>query len=811
MATRSLYASTEGIIRAKRAIARKRWTQQDLAYEVGLKTRQSIGRFLAGKPIERRVFMEICFQLDLDWEEIAAQPESVVPEAAKKSQDHEFESEDWEQQVRSRYQDKIQAQCGGLQMWAVSGSIPLRDIYVDVSIVEALPYQRWLEIDDLLEDFDPTQDTVERIGLNPIAKERVSGLDAVARYSKLMLLGKPGTGKTTFLQYLALECIQGTVQPQRLPIFFGLKYFVESPKDINGDSLSLRDYIYQEFTSCGLSSADAESLLNRGKLLILLDGLDEVPASDINQLIKQINQLSQAYYRNHFIITCRIAAQPYRFSGFTEVELANFTSHQIEAFSQKFFAATARTNREEGFKIAGLFIAQLERSENRRIRELVVTPLLLNLACIVFQAKAMFPKKRSKLYKEGLELLLVRWDEAKGIQRDNTYRNLSLADKMKLLNYLGFITFEQGDYFFEQSKLQELIANFLQLLLPTETDPVELQLDTEAVLKAIESQHGLIVERSRRIYSFSHLTFQEYLTARYFTLESETLQRAPVQSTNLQPSPLRHLVRHVTEKRWREVFLLVAEMLPQADALLLLMKQQIDRPLGEDEKLLQFLQWIAQKSQLVSAQSNRTVGRAVYFALALAFDHYLAAALKVIPNITFFPIAYFPLPLFFSLCQTLDPNYTQYLNFQIEFPRQTFRASSHPGIQRVHILDQIIQATLEYDLALARDRILELQQQIQALKTQLPDAQEGSQEFDRWWQEHHQTWTEQLKAVLLAHQDAGHHWQFDQQQTRSLQQYYNANKLLVECWKSDCSVSATVQQELEETFLLASRAVSSEQ
>lgn len=39
MATRALYASTQGIIRAKQAIARKRWTQQDLAYEVGLKTR----------------------------------------------------------------------------------------------------------------------------------------------------------------------------------------------------------------------------------------------------------------------------------------------------------------------------------------------------------------------------------------------------------------------------------------------------------------------------------------------------------------------------------------------------------------------------------------------------------------------------------------------------------------------------------------------------------------------------------------------------------------------------------------------------
>ncbi|HEY9730166.1 MAG TPA: NACHT domain-containing NTPase [Chroococcales cyanobacterium] len=804
MATRSLYASTEGIIRAKQAIARKRWTQQDLAYEVGLKTRQSIGRFLAGKAIERRIFIEICFQLDIDWQDIAAQPETVVSEAGKKSQDKGSESEDLERQVRSRYQDKIQAQCGTLQMWAVSGSLPLREIYIDVNILETLPHQRWLEIDDLLEGFDPTQDNVDRIGLNPIAKARLPGLDAVAKYPKLMLLGKPGTGKTTFLKYLALASIQGLVQPQRIPVFFWLKYFVESAKDINGDFLSLQDYIYQEFASCGLSLAEAESLLDRGKLLILLDGLDEVPESDRNKLLKQINRLSQTYYRNHFIITSRIAAQPYRFPGFTEVELANFTSQQIESFAQKFFVTTARTNREEGLKKAALFIAQLERSENRRIRELMVTPLLLNLACIVFQSKAMFPKKRSKLYKEGLELLLVRWDEAKGIQRDNTYRNLSLADKMKLLNYIGFISFEQGDYFFEQSKLQELIAHFLKLLLQTETDSMELQLDSEVVLNALESQHGLLVERARRIYSFSHLTFQEYLSARYIIRESEILQRSQSQSPNSPAdSPLLHLVSHMTEKRWREVFLLVAEMLPQANELLLLMKQHIEQSLRGDEKLQQFLKWISQKSEFVLKECNRTVGRAFYFALALAFDHYFAAALKVIPNLSFAPISYFPLPLFFSLYLALDPNCTQYLNFKLKFAPQTFRASSYPGIERVYILEQIIQSTIDYDLALAPRRILELQQQLQALKSQLPDAQEGSQQLELWWQENNPAWTEQLKAVLLAHQDAGHHWQFNQQQTRSLQQYYNANKLLVDCWKSDCFVSAAVQQELEETLLLA--------
>jgi predicted NACHT family NTPase len=72
------------------------------------------------------------------------------------------------------------------------------------------------------------------------------------------------------------------------------------------------------------------------------------------------------------------------------------------------------------------------------------------------------------------------------------------------------------------------------------------------VLKSIEAQHGLLVERARGIYSFSHLTFQEYFTARYFVESSD-------------PQALENLSSHITEKRWREVFLLTTEMLPNAE------------------------------------------------------------------------------------------------------------------------------------------------------------------------------------------------------------------------------------------------------
>jgi predicted NACHT family NTPase len=111
--------------------------------------------------------------------------------------------------------------------------------------------------------------------------------------------------------------------------------------------------------------------------------------------------------------------------------------------------------------------------------------------------------------------------------------------------------------------------------LPGANDDDEaLQLDSEVVLKSIEAQHGLLVERARGIYSFSHLTFQEYFAARHIASPTAQLQAA-----------LKNLAAHITEKRYREIFLLAVGMLPQADDLLVLIKHQIDGLLANDPAL----------------------------------------------------------------------------------------------------------------------------------------------------------------------------------------------------------------------------------
>lgn len=127
--------------------------------------------------------------------------------------------------------------------------------------------------------------------------------------------------------------------------------------------------------------------------------------------------------------------------------MADFNSEQVEAFTKKWFVAVAKNDAKEGEGTARRFIDKLNLPENQQIKELVVTPILLNLTCLVFQGKGSFPSKRSELYKQGLDILLFRWDKERLIKRDEVYRNLSLLHKIKLLSHVAAITFGQGDYF----------------------------------------------------------------------------------------------------------------------------------------------------------------------------------------------------------------------------------------------------------------------------------------------------------------------------------------------------------------------------
>jgi predicted NACHT family NTPase len=763
MARRAIRASLQGISTIKRAFKIKRWTQAYLAGEVGC-SRQTVWNLLQGNPTDRDVFMEICTQLGLNWEEIA---ESELPEPQAKNIQH---IDALVQEIREKVKPNIRERCGTMRVLDMTQPIELtgeRGIYTKVNILEKITGHRRLGIAELLQNFNP--EDFDRFGLSRVSEQRVQGLEAAQRYSKLMVLGKPGAGKTTFLKYLAMQCIEGQYQTNRVPLFISLKDFAEASQQPD-----LLGYSAQQLSGCGLTDASmkAEQLLRQGRTLVLLDSLDEVRHQDTKRVLTQIRNISDLFHTNQFVITCRIAAKEYTFERFTEVEVADFDLEQIAIFAQNWFRLSDPVKAER-------FIQKLQ--ENEPIQELATNPLLLTLLCLVFAETANFPANHSELYKEALDVLLKKWDAKRNIERDQVYKNLSLQRKEDLLSQIALITFEQKDYFFKQKMVEAHIADFIRNLHDTDPDPEVLRVDSEAILKSIEAQHSLLVERARGIYSFSHLTFHEYFTARKIVTSCNPYAT--------DDPTLQQLVSHMTEKRWQKVFLLTIEMLNSADTLLRLMKARIDGLLAEDENLQQFLEWVNEKARSVAVACKSTAVRVFYFAISAKSVHhsnlilFLSLEDGLLEGINF--------GLNYAFDRDLDSD-------DIEFAR-TFDFS--PYFAR--LFHELIDKDLALDLFLtALERALYpfadpyYQSSSPTLQRELEKL------YDSLDQTESQVWAKQLRAVITEHRNIGHDWQFNDKQNKLLQQYYDANKLLVDCLNSDCYVSREVRQEIEETLLL---------
>lgn len=761
---RSKSFTSKGIALIEEAMQLKGWDKTQLAEQINV-SYETVCRYLRGERPPQRTNIEIIAK------QLGLNPRDLVDgwDSSVQSIKPHFDVENLVPEVRTKLAPMVIRECGTMKVLSMSQPIDIGEIYTAVNILEK--QTRYRDADPLLASVSTSKE-LDRWGLSSVKESRVSGVECLTKYSKLMVFGKPGAGKTTFLKYLAMTCIQGENFSYLIPMFIDLKRFANSSADVN-----LLSFIGQKFSECNLLEEQVSCLLENGKGLILLDGLDEVKSEDSERVLMQIEDFCDRYSQNLFVITCRIAAKDYVFRNFADVEMADFDDAQIQSFAEKWFAVN-------DYDLTARFLKEVRA--NSQIKELATSPLLLTLLCLEFEESGDFPSDRADLYDRALTTLLRQWDSKRGITRDQIYKSLSIKRKESLLSHIALTTFERKEFLFKQRDLERYISDYIRNFPEVSSDPEALQLDSEVVLKSIESQHGLLVERAKRVYSFSHFTFHEFLTAKQivnianpYSLEDQTLQM---------------LASHVAEKKWREVFLLTVRILPSADCLLLRVKNFIDDQIKSDEELQKFLAWVTQQSQIMEASCSKAAIRAFYF-----------NSWKLLDSDIFLRSIYPTYELENLLGLSNIYNQSDCIGLDSEILASIYSAYNAANFPDL---------CFDYELGMCLNNVsshkfisLELKHQIQFLWKQLPEFpsfndHESLSLYNSFWAESIRFWIDDLRKVVSKYRNFAHYWNFTHEQVMALEFYYQSNILLVECLNSGCYVSREVRQEIENTLLL---------
>ncbi len=754
MAVRSRKVSPEKIKVVKQALSNLGITQEKFRERLGY-SYSTISNFLNGKPVDQENFFRICEALKLDALEVSCQ-------------DYEIEVTDIDllvQEVRQKIKPFILERCEKLRVLNMNRPVQLKDVYIPIKILEKVTADRRRKIESF--NLDNIESLAMYIADKGISEQSILDNLSKDNYSKLIIFGKPGSGKTSFLRQLAVECIEEKSKFELIPVFISIKQFIEAI-----DNPDLLGFINSKTQNYKVTNEQVKELLQDGKLLVLLDGLDEVVKKENQKRVrKEIENFVENFPKNYFIITTRIGALEYNFDNFTEVEIADLDDEQIKEFATKWF-------KNKSVKATD-FIKQTNQNSNKRIKELATNPLLLTLLCVVFEELETFPTNRSELYKEALDILLKQWDEEQGIERRKIYKNLLIKNKEDLLSKIAFYTFESCNYFFKQEVAEHYILEYLRNLPNANQDLKELEIDSEAVLKSIEAQHGLLVERAKGIYSFSHLSFHEYLTAKKIIDVKKSSEEA-----------LQDLVSHLTESRWQEVFLLVAEMSPNPNRLLLLMKEQIDALMSNDENLQYLLNYVYQKSTPIKTSNKPAVIRA--FNLPVNPERYSKIDTNTsdpFQNNEFFEYSSPPeednlVDIFLKEALYLVMETTLEIEIQLllepDFYNTLYKSLDAPG-----------NSFLELDLKTGA----------QSIMGRIPDKNNWD-EYKAWWRKNGIDFVNDLRKWIAEFYNMDNIYKFSPKQKDLFNNYIKANVLLIKCLKTDCSVSPEVRQYIEDTLLL---------
>ena len=385
---------------------------------------------------------------------------------------------------------------------------------------------------------------------------------ALSRHKRLVIQGQTGVGKSTLVRYITLLMAKTALNPKQtgnlprqclnLPLLFPIR--VELADCQNGLSvdramLTAIPNIKEEYV---------QHQLDQGQMLVLFDGLDEVvDAKRRSEVMHEIARLTHRFgpdeKGNRFLVTTRTASYNHRALAGAAYELytlQELTADQQEDMVRRYYELWAEQN-PQGGALAGWELSANELidqlSRNPGLARLRNNPLHLSqIALLHFQGKPL-PAQRHELYKICIRNLVTRRKGEDQLPDEQIEKRVTLAGELALAMHQN-----RGCESFPCAIIEEILAAVLKRrpeLDEPEAQPADLVDRLEQGWGLLTNMTGKSGAQAR--YSFSNLSFQEYLAA--YLIHRYPDDYWPILKTNLQ------------DDWWQEVVFVYTAMPQQPD------------------------------------------------------------------------------------------------------------------------------------------------------------------------------------------------------------------------------------------------------
>lgn len=331
---------------------------------------------------------------------------------------------------------------------------------------------------------------------------------------KLVILGAPGSGKTTLMKNVALVMASGRHSGQRtrvgskLPILLFLREHADAIAA--NPNIRLPEVVQQALEKYQITPPPKwfDQYLKAGSCIIMLDGLDEVAEPDIRrQVVAWVEKQIVSYPNNHFLVTSRpFGYRENQLIGVDVLEVLPFNIKQVKRFIDNWYLANeiqSHQKDDEGVRIKAKEGAEDLFTRLRKtpiLLDLAVNPLLLTMIATVHRYRSSLPGRRVELYKEICEVFLGKRQSARGIELP-----LTPAQKQSVLQPLAYHMMVNHIREIDKRSALSVFAERLRQVSPQNTG--------EEFLQMVENLSGLLLERENGVYGFAHKTFQEYLAS----------------------------------------------------------------------------------------------------------------------------------------------------------------------------------------------------------------------------------------------------------------------------------------------------------